>query len=694
VPPSAQSERDVLSEDREISAFAGFLRRRFVALCLPALVFVGLSLVGAGAWWLLLGQHKAVLERQTEAVAEQYAIRIEDHFAARLQMALFLRDSWAEDPAMAESTFRRFAQTMHDRFPAIRAVNWIDENGVVRWVTPVTPNRAAIGLNVGRHPVAGKALAKAKETGEPAVTPTVKLAQGGNGFALYIPLAGRGARGGYINLVFRIDEVFPSLWRNQTSGPFALMISDQETPIVKIGDYDGNPTTIASGTALIIDRPWDIRVRFVGPAAPGFLSSVPYALPPAIAILLAALVGVLLYLHLRQVRALRDRESALRTSESRLRSFLHNSPSMVVIKDLNGRYDLVNGRIEEWFGIMPEKAVGSTANDFFDAETAAGLNKADELAVSSGKTQIYEHRKYFADGSEHVLVGNKFPIRDAAGRATGTGSIVTDVTEQRQAEAQLRQIQKMEAVGNMTGGLAHDFNNLLTIILGNLQMLERRIGGEDVGMVESAIRAARRASEVTQRLLAFSRRHPLSPERVDLPAFVAGLEGLLISAVGRDITLRVKVAADLWPCHVDQGQLESALVNLAINARDAMPDGGTLTVALANARRPDTAKPLHAEQGPDLVEIVVSDTGVGMPRQVLEQAVDPFFTTKVRGQGTGLGLSMVYGFVNQSGGSMHIDSAPGKGTRVTLRLPRARDRKTPVEDTAAREAAYPTAFNS
>jgi PAS domain S-box-containing protein len=658
------------------------------------MVFVVLSFAGAGAWSLLIGQHRTALERQTEAIAEQYAIRIEEYFASRLQMALFLRDAWTENAAMSEPAFRRFAETMHARFSAIQAVNWIDGTGVVRWVTPVHSNQAAIGLNVDRHPIAGIAFAKARETGAPAATQPVNLAQGGNGFALYLPVAERGTRGGYINVVFRIDEVFPSLWRNRKSTPFALMISDREVPIVKIGEYDREAATTAAGTALIVDRPWDVRVRFIGPAAPGFLSSVPHALPPAIAILLAALVGFLLYLHLRQVRALKDRESALTISESRLRSFLHNSPSMVVIKDLKGRYDLVNRRIEEWFGISPENAIGRSSNDFFDAETAAHLNKADELATASGKTQIYEHRKYFADGSEHILVGTKFPIRDAAGRATGTGSIVTDVTEQRQAEAQLRQIQKMEAVGNMTGGLAHDFNNLLTIILGNLQMLERRLDGDDLGMAESAIRAARRASEVTQRLLAFSRRHPLSPERVELPEFVAGLEGLLISAMGRDIKLRVKVAADLWPCHVDQGQLESALVNLAINARDAMPDGGTLTIALANARRPTTAKLLHDEPGPDLVEIAVGDTGVGMPRQVLEQAVDPFFTTKVRGQGTGLGLSMVYGFVNQSGGGMYIDSTQGKGTCVTLRLPRARDGKTPVEDAAALEAAYPVVLSS
>lgn len=681
--PTTQPGREEPSEGGRRSVFAGLFRSRFMSLCLPVLVFIALSFAGAGAWSLLIGQHRAALERQTEAIAEQYATRIEEYFGSRLQMALFLRDAWTANAAMTETSFRRFAETMHERFSAIRAVNWIDETGVVRWVTPVDSNRAAIGLNVDRHPLAGTAFVKARDTGLPAATQPVNLAQGGSGFALYLPVGEQGVRGGYINVVFRIDEVFPSLWRSENSTPFALMISDGNTPVVKIGGYDRKAVTTATGTALIVDRLWNVSVRFVGPAAPGLLSNVPYALPPAMAVLLAALVGIMLYLHLRQVRALQDRESALRVSESRLRSFLHNSPSMVVIKDLNGRYDLVNRRIEEWFGVSPEKAVGSSASDFFDAETAAGLNRADERAIASGKTQIFEHRKYFADGREHILLGNKFPICDATGRTTGTGSIVTDVTEQRQAEAQLRQIQKMEAVGNMTGGLAHDFNNLLTIILGNLQMMERRLGGEDIGMAQSAIKAARRASEVTQRLLAFSRRHPLSPERVDLPAFVAGLEGLLISAMGPEVTLRVKVPPDIWACHADQGQLESALVNLAINARDAMPNGGILTITLRNAADLTVDTSLSAGPARDMVEIAVADTGVGMPRQVLEQAVDPFFTTKVRGRGTGLGLSMVYGFVNQSGGAMHIDSAPGKGTCVTLRLPRADGEKTTREETAA-----------
>jgi PAS domain S-box-containing protein len=239
-----------------------------------------------------------------------------------------------------------------------------------------------------------------------------------------------------------------------------------------------------------------------------------------------------------------------------------------------------------------------------------------------------------------------------------------DLTERKQLEDQLRQSQKMEAVGQLTGGLAHDFNNMLTGVLGNLDMLSRRMADgrvADAGrFIEAASAAAARAASLTHRLLAFSRRQPLDPRPLDVNALVASMQDLLSRTLGEQVKLTVALAPDLWPAFSDANQLENAILNLAINARDAMPGGGALTIETENL-----------SGSAECVALRVRDTGEGMSRDVVERAFEPFFTTKPLGQGTGLGLSMVYGFVRQTGGDIRIDSRPNAGTTVELRLPRA-----------------------
>jgi signal transduction histidine kinase len=253
-----------------------------------------------------------------------------------------------------------------------------------------------------------------------------------------------------------------------------------------------------------------------------------------------------------------------------------------------------------------------------------------------------------------------------------------EITQRERAEEALRQAQKMEAIGQLTGGVAHDFNNLLQVIKGNLEMMLRRHGRagaepELVRMGESAMRAADRAAMLTQRLLAFARRQPLAPTPIDANHLVAGMSDLLGRSLGEAVNLRTVRADGLWQTLADANQLESALLNLAVNARDAMPHGGTLTIETANAHldeayaRQQRSEDLCAGQ---YVMVAVTDTGHGMAPEVLSKVFEPFFTTKDIGQGTGLGLSQVYGFVRQSGGHVKIDSEPGQGTTVRLYLPR------------------------
>ena len=259
----------------------------------------------------------------------------------------------------------------------------------------------------------------------------------------------------------------------------------------------------------------------------------------------------------------------------------------------------------------------------------------------------------------------------------GSGIFYTvgrDITEEQNREEMLRQSQKMEVVGQLTGGLAHDFNNLLTGMMGNLELLQLRIARgrtDDLDRFISAAQGAgRRAASLTQRLLAFSRRQTLDPRPTDVAALVRGMEELLRRTVGHECAIEVVDAPGLWPAMIDGTQLESALLNLCINARDAMPGGGRITIEAVNKRLDHRSARQHDIDPGEYLSICVTDTGTGMAPQVIERAFEPFFTTKPIGQGTGLGLSMVYGFARQSGGQVRIYSEVGMGTTICIYLPR------------------------
>jgi nitrogen-specific signal transduction histidine kinase/ActR/RegA family two-component response regulator len=254
-------------------------------------------------------------------------------------------------------------------------------------------------------------------------------------------------------------------------------------------------------------------------------------------------------------------------------------------------------------------------------------------------------------------------VRDATGKTTYLIGTSRDVTDRVELEEKLRRSQKMEAMGQQTGGIAHDFNNLLTVVMGNLDLLSRAREVQWPKLINNAMQAVERARELTEKLLAFGRRQPLKPEPTDLRGLIAGMDDMLMQSLRGDVRLELELPDNLWPVEVDQAQLQVALINLAANARDAMPRGGILRIKAENTLWRNT----EAFEG---VAVSVTDTGHGMPREVLERAFDPFFTTKEEGKGTGLGLAQVYGFVNQSGGSAEIRSEVGKGTTVVLYLPR------------------------
>ena len=362
-------------------------------------------------------------------------------------------------------------------------------------------------------------------------------------------------------------------------------------------------------------------------------------------------------------------EQQLHASEARYRSIIENMVEAFYRTDRDGRVVMVSPAVEELLGYTPEEAIGIEVVDLY-ADPDRHETFLRSLADSDGRLHNFQTELLRKDGSTLWVSTTAQYVRDDDGNIAGIEGTARNIADQRRAEEQLRQAQKMEAVGQLTGGVAHDFNNLLAVILGNAELLRDEIG--DNRAVTVIERSATRGAELTQRLLAFSRQQSLRPRTIVLADLIADLDDLLHRTLGAPVRIVTEVPEGLWPVVADPGQLENALLNLAINARDAMPNGGVLEICCANAEvlENDTRTSIEAPAG-DYVRIVVRDSGKGMPADVREHAFEPFFTTKDIGEGTGLGLSMVYGFTRQSGGDAVIASAPGKGTEITLFLPRA-----------------------
>jgi two-component system cell cycle sensor histidine kinase/response regulator CckA len=379
--------------------------------------------------------------------------------------------------------------------------------------------------------------------------------------------------------------------------------------------------------------------------------------------------------------------AALKASEERMRFALDNAE--IGIWD----FDYVTGAVrwshhlELQYGLAPG-TFGGTFEAVMDCvyePDRAGFAETFRLAEESGKDFSILSRAVWPDGSIHWLNGAGRIHRDEHGRPIRGVGISMDITARRSLEAQYQQAQKMEAVGRLAGGVAHDFNNLLTVILGYCELLLREFdeGDErraDIAEIQSA---GTRASGLTRQLLAFSRKQIIEPVLLDVNQVVSTLRTMLGRLIGEDVEIGLDLDANLWPVMADRGQLEQVVMNLVINARDAMPDGGKLTIATKNVTLDENHTKMHPGSHPgDHVALIVSDTGIGMSSEVQSRMFEPFFTTKEPGKGTGLGMATVYGIVTQSHGSIDVESEIGKGTSFTLYLPRS-------DESAASAAALP-----
>jgi PAS domain S-box-containing protein len=385
-----------------------------------------------------------------------------------------------------------------------------------------------------------------------------------------------------------------------------------------------------------------------------------------------------------------ERTTQLAESEARFRAYFESAEDMLftvkVTEDGDFLYEGFNPQGERRSGFSNANAAGRPPEAFMPPAMARIVRRQLVLARDGGLRRFHSS---FTDlpGGPGVFDSLLVPVRDADGRVVRLIGSVREVTEQVRLEEELRQTQKMQAIGQLTGGVAHDFNNLLTGIIGSLELLEREISSErGRRLLAAAQRSADRGAQLTSQLLAFSRRQQLQPRPLDLNALVLGMVGILRSTLGGSVEVKTALAPALWPAMADAMQLELAILNIAINARDAMQSGGTILIETANV---ETGPPQTADDPPAgaFICIAISDTGTGMPPEVLARAFEPFFTTKGVGRGSGLGLSQVLGLAKQLGGGVRLESRLGTGTTVRIYLPRAVPAATEGDQPAAPNAA-------
>jgi two-component system, cell cycle sensor histidine kinase and response regulator CckA len=375
-----------------------------------------------------------------------------------------------------------------------------------------------------------------------------------------------------------------------------------------------------------------------------------------------------------EVKERRQTEAALRASQQLLQGIIDNSGAVICVKDVDGRYLLVNQRFTELYRLSKDEALGRSDFEVFPPERAAASRAHDAQVLASDAPLQWEEISDQDDGP-HTYLTMKFPLRTGENRIFATCSISTDITERKQLEAKLLEVQKLNSIGQLAGGVAHDFNNILTAIIGYAELVAHRVPrGNPVGSdVEQIQRAAERAARLTRQLLIFARRGVVEVTLINLNELTQHVLQLLRRLIGENIELSVNPGGELWPVMGDAGQFEQVLVNLAVNARDAMSKGGRLSIETANVvvdeaylRGRRIALPLG-----DYVRLTVSDTGTGMKEETKAHLFEPFFTTKERGKGTGLGLATCHGIVKQSGGDIFCWSELGLGTVFTIYLPRS-----------------------
>ncbi len=622
-------------------------------------------------------QKTKVLEGLLKLAAEELSHKVENFFLLRFEAIEHFRSLVHSGKIPDEKRFQDAARIFHKRFPGFLAINWVDPKGVIRWVSPLEENRAALGKNLLHHPEPGvrEVVAAVMAQGKPKLSPPARLYQGGTGLGAYFPLTQGGKRAGFLNAVFRASRLKEYLGGLEASQDLVFELWDGDKPLIRGGEgEDLSPSVWREGTPVqVLDRTWKVRV------APGgaLLARIfPWTdwLFFAMGLSLALGLGWSFFLARARLQGTRKALKALRVSENRYRLLVENMHEGICLFN-QGRVRIANPRMEEILGYDSGELKGKELETLFPR---VARRIAEGKEPFSGSWEDIFNRK---DGSAFPCEVRVLGFRE--GSAEMLQVVLRDLTrrkamerEKERVQARLMETQKLESLGLLAGGIAHDFNNLLTGILGNASLAETQLPPESPARraLGEVGEAARRAASLVRELLAYAGRGQAERSAMDLSTEVERVEKVLPRALLQSVSFRLSLAPNLPAIEGDPVQVQQVVMNLVVNAAEAAASGGsavTLTtgaVSLAHGEGPSFAGGVVPPPG-NYVFLRVEDDGPGMEEETLSRIFDPFFSTK--GPGRGLGLAAVLGIMKSWGGGVRVESAPGRGTTVEVFFPAA-----------------------
>ncbi len=637
-------------------------------LWVPLGIFLFLAAGFTGVWSMNRRHGEALLKTQCRVIASQSASRLEEGVRVRLALVRQLRIEWLLQPYTDPGSFRRRVEPILKEFPGFLAINWIDPKGIIRWVVPPGPNRAAVGKDLHFHPTARETFIMAERRGTDEVTPPITLYQGGLGMATYFPIRDGSRNLGYINAVFRIGPMVRQILGPSVLENYAVRISANGHVV-----FTNGLTPLSGWETRVPPVELDVAGRhrkfFVSPVEKAFSARqewLNFGLLLAGLLFAAAIAGL--------TRQALSAHNCLRRSEARYRDLFERSMDAIYISTPEGRFLDCNEAAVRLFRAKDRAQL-------LDADIGADLYQEPaerrhlmEALERHGSVRDYPLRLKTLDGEPIFARVSETVTRDPSGAIVSIQGILHDETEARRMQEELIRVQRLESMSDLAGGIAHDFNNVLAAIMANAAMLELGLDDPAKRLYTERIQSSvESASRLTGQLLEFSRGSLRRIELVDLNTLVEGTLLILEGSIDPNISVQRRLAGDLPPVEGDPGRLQQILLNLLVNARDALPHGGTITIETARSQPPaDRTDSVPAELSfRQWVRISVSDTGDGMDDRTRTRIFEPFFTTKGRGKGTGLGLAVAYGAVRDHGGTIQVDSSPGRGATFHVLLPAA-----------------------
>lgn len=623
---------------------------------------------------LVLSFHAQQSEYRTENIrvatrvtAEQVVLRIES--AIKLRVQALQRLAMLGPVVLSSGTaFSQAADHVIDQFPDFQAVNWINPELIIVNVNPAAGNEGVLGQSLKLHPAQSVRNAIQRSLADDRIhrTDVISLLQGGKGMATYLPVRDNdGGLVGIINGVFRLEELIDAALPEDNLGRqynFALCNMDNSSIYQCYRDHVDQTSRFKVQLPIqVIDPGWHFEMFPTVAQAEAFRHRLDDALL-WISHLLSLLAAFITLVLIR-------RKDQIKISDEQYHRLFHDSQEGIFILDAQFRLQDANPAALSMFGYERGEVIGQALKHLpVDREELPNLRRLISDNMSINRLETLFTRK---NGEQILCRVSGHPRFNEEGQFIGVQGIINDITEHHRTLEQLRQAQKMEAIGELAGGVAHDFNNLLTVITGNAELALLHLGEDTPARVElKEIRAtAGRAANLTRQLLAFSRKQVIKPRILNANAVIKDMDRMLRRVIGELVNLQANLYHEAWSIKVDPAQLEQVIVNLAVNARDAMERGGRLDISTSNLTVSHEREFRDIPAG-DYLMIEVRDTGCGIPPEQQERIFEPFYTTKPEGAGTGLGLATVYGIVRQSEGFIQLDSVQGRGTTFRIFFPR------------------------